>query len=800
MEVYEYLLKGTDGMSGTLKKITGAAEPTIRILSSLDRQGKELDDTIGDLGNGIGTLHRKIELLRAERDILPKSNIAAIRQYNREIERLTREVSRLESIGRGGLLKDAFRGLDNITGGLLSNPLVVAGGALFSGVKKAMSADQSMAQINLTAQLDEKSLKDLKKKIQDIAKDNYFDMSAAPEGFEKILSQLGSVDASLPILDAAMKGTMAAGLEDINVVAGALAQTMSILGDRAEAMDVLDTFFASKRVGAGEFADFAKYMPNLIAGADNLGIAYKEVAGVYAYMTGKGQSAEKAAVLMENMFSMLGRGEIRKNLEKIGVQVFDDEGKIRSMVDVFGELKSVSASMTDEQRSSMLEGLGIVDKEAKNAFSIMMSDTDKLSRSLTEVANSAGETERNLAASDNVMRELTKAWNTLKNILTTVGEAVLPIINIGLKGLLFVLEGVQTVITPIVDAVSWWFAELIDGNPYIITLTASIAALTLALNAATIATKAKALWDGIAAGATSALSVVTGIFNATLWACPITWIIASVAALVAGLIYLYRNFDQVKRVMLGVWEVVKELGKALWDSLISTVKNLIGGLGSLGSALYKLFTGDFEGAWKDAKDGAEKLFQANPVTATLKFGAKVSEIDYSGAWARGVAKVPVKTEEEKKADPTATPVGTPAPTGTSGAAADVNSVLSSLAKGKSKSGGGKSGTINLDSIAASVKGSTAYEAIAAKLRPVRIAAAGMAASALAATPAPVTFSDTAQTGREMAAATQKPKVSMEKFCDTVEIHIANADGQGEEEIRRVVVDAITSIIDDGEYV
>lgn len=799
MEVYEYLLKGTDGMSGTLKKITGTAEPTIRTLSSLDRQGKELDDTIGDLGNGIGTLQKKIELLRAERDILPKSNIAGIKQYNREMERLTREVSKLESIGRGGLLKDAFRGLDNITGGLLSNPLVVAGGALFSGVKKAMSMDEGMAKINITAQLDEKNLADLKKKIQGIAKENHFDMAEAPEGFEKILSQLGDVEASLPILDAAMKGSKA-GFTDINTVAGALAQTMSILGDRAEAMDVLDTFFASKRVGAGEFADFAKYMPNLIAGADNLGIAYNEVAGVYAYMTGKGQSAEKAAVLMENMFSMLGRGEIRKNLEKIGVQVFDSEGKIRSMVDVFGDLKKVSASMNDEQRSSMLEGLGIVDKEAKNAFSIMLSDTAKLANTLNEVANSAGETERNMGASQNVMMTLTDVWNTFKNILSSVGSAILPIVNVGLSGIKIVADGLLTVILPLSEAVAWWFGAIMDGNPYIITLTASIAALTLALNAATIATKAKALWDGIAAGATSALSVVTGIFNATLWACPITWIIAGVAALVAGLIYLYRNFDQVKRVMLGVWEVVKELGKALWDSLISTVKNLIGGLGSLGSALYKLFTGDFEGAWKDAKDGAEKLFQANPVTATLKFGAKVSEIDYSGAWARGVAKVPVKTEEEKKADPTATLAGTPASTGTSGATANVNSILSSLAKGKSKSGGGKSGTINLDSIAASVKGSTAYEAIAAKLRPVRIAAAGMAASALAATPAPVTFSDTAQTGREMAAATQKPKVSMEKFCDTVEIHIANADGQGEEEIRRVVVDAITSIIDDGEYV
>lgn len=799
MEVYEYLLKGTDGMSVTLRKITGTAEPTIRTLAALDRQGKELDDTIGDLGKGIGTLQKKIELLRAERDIIPASNITRIRQYNKEMERLTREVTKLDNIGRGGLLKDAFKGLDNITGGLISNPLVVAGGALFSGVKKALSADEGMAQINLTAQLDEDSLKDLKKKIQGIAKDNYFDMSTAPEGFEKILSQVGDVDASLPILDAAMKGTRAAGLKDVNIVAGALAQTMSILGDRAEAMDVLDTFFASKRVGAGEFADFAKYMPNLIAGADNLGIAYKEVAGVYAYMTGKGQSAEKAAVLMENMFSVLGRGEIRKNLEKIGVQVFDNEGKIRSMVDVFGDLKNVSASMTDEQRSSMLEGLGIVDKEAKNAFSIMLADTEKLSTSLNEVANSAGETDRNLAASENVMRMLNDAWTTFKNILTTVGQAVLPIINIGLSGVRIVADGLLAVITPLAEATSWWFGALIDGNPYIITFTAAIAALTMALNASTIATKAKALWDGIAAGATSALSVVTGIFNATLWACPITWIIAGIAALVAGLIYLYRNFDQVKRIMLGVWEVIKDLGKALWESLISTVENLIGGLGSLGSALYKLFTGDFEGAWKDAKDSAEKLFQANPVTATLKFGAKVSEIDYSGAWARGVAKVPIKVESKEKTDATATPEGTPAPGGTPTAqAADINKVLGSLSKGKSTSGG-KSGTINLDNIAGSTKGSTAYEAIAARLRPMRMATAGMAASVLAAAPAPIAFADNTPAGREIAAARQSPKVSMEKFCDTVEIHIAHADGQGEEEIRRVVMDAITSIIDDGEY-
>lgn len=641
----EYIFSLQDKVSAKIGNITVTSDRMLGKFAELEKKNLSVNKTFNETGRTLGALREKIALLQAEREWLPADNIEGIRAYNREMKALNKEINKLESLNGGKFKKwkeEAFSAIPSY----MTNPLALGTAVIGFAGRSGMSFDENMAKVNITAQLSGESLAELRNKLKQVAIDNKTDIQIAPVGFEKINSQLNDVDLSLSILDASLKGSKA-GFTDLDTVSGALAQTLSIVGkENTTAMEVLDTFFAAKRVGAGEFADFARYMPNLIAGASNLGIAYKEVAGTFAYMTGKGQSAERAAVLMENAFSVLGRADVRGKMEKAGVKVFDDTGKIRSVVDIFSDLQGVMGSLNDEQKSSLLEKLGLVDKEAKNAFAVMISDTVKLRESMNEVSNSSGETGKALEFSKNTMQKATEVWESFKNIGTSIGELALPAINVGLDVASVVLSGLCTVVDAIGSLFSWWYAQLQDGNPLIWGMTAAIAALSAGLlinyartKSVILLEKAKVVWDSIQAGATWLLTGAQLAFNTALWACPLTWVAAAIGAVVAAIVYCWQKFEGFRRVIYGCWETVKEFGRVLIDSIVAPFKQVLGGLGKVCSALVSLVKGNFREAAKEAKAGfmdiGKGVLGANPVSIGMDIKQRG---DWQAAWDKGTQR------------------------------------------------------------------------------------------------------------------------------------------------------------------
>ena len=641
----EYIFSLRDQISAKLGTITATSDKTEAALLGVQDKVRTVDAVCRDTGKTIGTLKMRIDALQAEKEWIPADNLPAIKEYNREINRLTGELERLETAAGGGKFKKwASEAFDAIPGAnLLKNPLVTGVTAIGAAGVSGMNFDEAMAQVNITAQLDEAGLDDLKKRLKQIASDNKTDIQVVPVGFEQINSQVNDVDLSLQILDAALKGSKA-GFTDLDTVSAALAQTLSIVGkENTTAAEVLDTFFAAKRVGAGEFADFARYMPNLIAGADSLGIAYKEVAGTFAYMTGKGQSTERAATLMENAFSVMGRVDVRKKLSEAGVDVFDDTGKIRGIVDIFSDLEKVLGSLSDEEKSSMLEQFGLVDKEAKSAFAVLTSDIGKLEESMHDVVSATGETDAALAFSRNSMQQATEVWNQFKNIGTEVGELMLPVISAGLTVCSTVLSGVSAVLDVVVGFFSGWFTLLQEGNPIVVGLTTTLGILTaaVALNyawtqRAVVLAGIKKLADIAQTAATSGLTVAQWALNAAFYASPLGWIALAIGAVVAAVTVCWQKFEGFRRTILGVWEVVKEFGRTLLDSIVKPFKQVLSGIGGVCSAIVSLLKGNFKEAATLAKDGfkdiGEGVLGANPasvITNTVRNG------NYTEAWERG---------------------------------------------------------------------------------------------------------------------------------------------------------------------
>lgn len=447
--------------------------------------------------------------------------------------------------------------ISSIPGGdFITNPYVAAAGAIGLAAKASLSFDEGMAKINTTAQLTKPQLAQLRDDLIDTGVKGGADLYKIPEAFEKIISQTGEVTQSQEILKASIMGSKA-GFTDQAVVADALAQSLSLVGkENTNAQEVLDTFFAAKRVGAGEFKDFANYMPNLIASGQALGVTFKNTAGLFAYMTGKGFSAEKSAVLLENAYTALGKSDIQKGLKGAGVDIFDKKGMLKSADVVFGELGKKLNGLSDNKKSNFLESIGLRDAQAKSAFMALTADSTKLKEALDATNQSVGETDKAFENAQNPMMKLQALWTKIQYVGLKLGDVIGVVLSPALDGLNWLFDGSFKIASNYINM-------LREGDAGMWAWTAVVGALAIGYGAL-------ALWQGIVTVATLAWEGAQWLLNAALTANPVGLIIAGIVLLIALIGYVVYKTDGWGK----MWKQVVTNAKLNWELFTSSINYL----------------------------------------------------------------------------------------------------------------------------------------------------------------------------------------------------------------------------------
>ena len=484
----------------------------------------------------------------------------------------------LNRAGAGGLLEK----LKNPAAGLLLAGTAVVG---FMGKSTQMANEwhTKMAEINVTAGLTKTQLGGLSDQLLEVGARNVAPLDEVPKAFNRIISAGLDVKTSLDALEPTMRAAKA-GFTDIETVASAGIATMMSSGK--DINQVYDVLFETVKEGNAEFKDIARYLPKVIPLARSVGYELESVAGAYASLTTK-LSAEQSSTALEGIMRSLSNADISmgkldtktgkyvSGFRSIGINVFDSVGKIRPLIDIVKELNKSFDGLTDEQKISKLSKLGF-DQASSVGFGTLMQDVAGLEKATRATSFAQGSLNQAYMDSLTPMEKWSVIQNNIKAAMIKLGEKILPYVTAALD--------------KIAPLFQWMFQNIDTIIPVLGTFIGILGGVAAALWVVNLALWANpVVW--IAAGVAALIAVlVLVIVKYREWGALLLWFLGPIGRVISALKLIYDHWDSIKKAFQdgGIIGGLARIGQVLTDVILQPVEQLLGLLaklpGSMGAA------------------------------------------------------------------------------------------------------------------------------------------------------------------------------------------------------------------------
>ncbi|KKL57491.1 hypothetical protein LCGC14_2234860, partial [marine sediment metagenome] len=225
-------------------------------------------------------------------------------------------------------------------------PVVALGGAIF---KMAGDFEAGMNQVKAVTGATGKDFDALRETAKELGATTKFSATEAAQGMA-FLGQAG-FDASEIV--GAMPGLLslaAAGNLELGLAADIASNVLSGFGENADqagrAADILAKTAASSNTSVEQLGQALSVVAPVAKG---VGLSMEETAALIGKLGDAGIQSEKAGVALRGMISSLLKpsNDAQKALAKLGVEIRNQDGSIRPLIDVVGDLGAAHASATD---------------------------------------------------------------------------------------------------------------------------------------------------------------------------------------------------------------------------------------------------------------------------------------------------------------------------------------------------------------------------------------------------------------------------------------------------------------------
>lgn len=449
-----------------------------------------------------------------------------------------------------------------------------------AALKAGMDFEEAMSGIKAVSNATASEMSKLKKLAIDLGKETKYSAKEAADGIQELLKAGLTTEQ---VLNGGLAGALtlasAGGIELAEAAEIASTALNAFKKDNLTVAKSADILAGAANASATDVKELRFGLAASSAVASAVGLTFKDTATALAVFAQNGLKGSDAGTSLKTMLMNLqpATDKQRKAFAKLGLitkegtsAFFDSTGKLKSMKDIAGTLKTSMAGLTDAQRLATMEI--IFGSDAIRAANILFAEGEK---GVTNMANAMDKVKAADVAKEK-MNNLKGAIEELKGSIETFMIKLYDANNGPLKDFAKYVQKIVdklNSLSPRAQQTIVLVAGIVAALGPLLFIFGSLAksigkvaifigkfggAIAAIIGVVKTISFAFAAWAGGAATLSEAMLLIMG---------PVGWVTAGIIALGIALFVLWKKNEKFRNGVIKIWREIKKVASEVWKAI-----------------------------------------------------------------------------------------------------------------------------------------------------------------------------------------------------------------------------------------